>query len=84
MPVTVTWGAAPARKFDWVGIYKADDPDLFNYLAFAYTNATVAGTLTFGAAELGDEMLAPGEYVMRLMSDDGYACLAAARFAVVE
>ena len=84
MPVTVTWGAAPARKFDWVGIYKADDPDLFNYLAFAYTGATVGGAYTFGAAELGAGLLAPGEYVMRLMSDDGYACLAAVRFAVVE
>ncbi|GBL37412.1 hypothetical protein EMGBD1_10990 [Anaerolineaceae bacterium] len=67
-----------------MGIYKADDPDLLNYLGFAYTNATVAGTFTFGAAELGAGLLAPGEYVMRLMSDDGYACLAAAQFAVGE
>lgn len=83
-PVTAAWSAAPARKFDWVGIYKSDDADLLNYLGFAYTNATVAGTFTFGVAELGAGLLAPGEYVMRLMSDDGYACLAAARFAVVE
>ena len=83
-PITAAWSAAPARKFDWVGIYKADDPDLFNYLAFAYTNATVAGTYPFGAADLGDGLLAPGEYELRLMSDDGYACLAAVRFAVVE
>ena len=33
-PITAAWSAAPARKFDWVGIYKADDPDLFNYLGF--------------------------------------------------
>lgn len=81
--VEISWADAPARKWDWVGIYPAGEIDLYNaYLAFAYTEATVAGSYTFTADDLGDEMLAPGDYLAVLMSDDGYAILAAQPFTV--
>ncbi|MCU1359092.1 MAG: hypothetical protein JWN99_381 [Ilumatobacteraceae bacterium] len=81
--VEVTWADAPARKWDWVGIYPVGEMDLYNgYLAFAYTDATVSGSYTFTADDLGDEMLAPGDYVAVLMSDDGYAVLDQQPFTV--
>jgi endonuclease/exonuclease/phosphatase family metal-dependent hydrolase len=80
-PIRVAWGNAPAMRRDWVGIWKAGDPDLYNdYLTFVYTGATVAGTTTIA----GDaRTFPPGRYVVRLMKDDGYAELARAAFTVV-
>ncbi len=80
-PIAVGWSAAPGNKFDWIGIYKADDPDLYNYLAYLYTNATVAGTVTFKTEDFG-EALPPGDYEARLLRDDAYVELAIARFTV--
>ncbi len=80
-PIEVTWSAAPGNKFDWIGIYKADEPDLYSYLAYLYTNATVAGTVTFKTEDFG-EALPPGEYEARLLRDDAYVELAIARFTV--
>jgi hypothetical protein len=81
-PVEVTWADAPGRKFDWIGIYAAGDPDMYAYLAFAYTERTVAGSYTFTADDLGEEMLPAGDYVARLMSDDSYVALAESTFTV--
>jgi hypothetical protein len=81
--IEITWADAPARKWDWVGIYPAGEIDLYNgYLAFAYTDASVAGSYTFTADDLGDEMLAAGDYIAVLMSDDGYAVLDQQPFTV--
>ena len=44
--------------------------------------ATVSGSYAFGPDDLGDEMLAPGEYVAVLASDDHYIVLASAPFTV--
>ena len=80
-PIRVAWSSAPALRRDWIGIYRAGDPDLYNaYLAFAYTGATVAGRTSFA----GDaRTYPPGRYVARLMRDDGYGVLAEAPFRVV-
>ncbi len=80
-PVEVTWSSAPGNKFDWIGIYNADDPDLYNYLGYLYTNASVAGSTTFRTEDFGDA-LPPGEYEARLMRDDAYVELAIAKFTV--
>lgn len=80
-PVEVSWSAAPGNKFDWLGIYNADDPDLYNYLGYLYTNATVAGSVSFTTDDFG-EALPPGEYEARLMRDDAYVELAITRFTV--
>jgi endonuclease/exonuclease/phosphatase family metal-dependent hydrolase len=76
-PVRVAWRNAPGDRFDWVGIWKAGDADLFDYSAFAYTRARVAGHTSFAGG------LAPGRYVARLLADDGYAVLAQRSFTVL-
>ena len=74
--VRVAWHNAPGYRRDWIGIWKRGDNDLYNdYLSFAYTEASVAGSTTFSG-------LTPGRYVARLMKDDGYAELAQASFTV--
>jgi hypothetical protein len=46
-PIRVSWNNAPGFRRDWVGIWKAGDPDLYNdYLTFVCTGATVAGATT--------------------------------------
>ena len=82
-PVEVSWSSAPGNKFDWIGIYSATDPDLYNYLGYLYTNASVAGSVTFKTEDFGDA-LAPGEYEARLMRDDAYVELAIVKFTVTE
>ena len=78
--IRVAWRNAPGYRRDWVGIWKAGDPDLYNaYLTFAYTGARVAGRTRI-AGDAGT--FPPGRYVVRLMKDDGYGVLAAARFSV--
>jgi endonuclease/exonuclease/phosphatase family metal-dependent hydrolase/ribosomal protein S28E/S33 len=84
-PITVSWSSAPAYRWDWVAIYSVDDPDLYNnYWAYLYTGATVEGWAVFDASALGDEMLPAGDYVARLLLDDGFEVLAEAEFAVSE
>jgi endonuclease/exonuclease/phosphatase family metal-dependent hydrolase len=73
-PITVKWKNAPALRWDWLGIYAADDANLYNYWGFLYTQAMPTGSVTFTIDDLGE--LPPGEYVARLMLDDGYAVLA--------
>jgi len=82
-PIEVSWSSAPGNKFDWIGIYSATDPDLYNYLGYLYTNASVAGSVTFKTEDFGDA-LAPGEYEARLMRDDAYVELAIVKFTVTE
>jgi endonuclease/exonuclease/phosphatase family metal-dependent hydrolase len=82
-PIEVSWSNAPGNKFDWIGIYSATDPDLYNYLGYLYTNASVAGAVTFKTEDFGDA-LAPGEYEARLMRDDAYVELAIVKFTVTE
>jgi endonuclease/exonuclease/phosphatase family metal-dependent hydrolase len=80
--IKVSWRNAPADRFDWIGIYKASDTDLYNdYLAFAYTGATVAGRTSFAGSR---KWYPPGRYVARLMRDDGYGVLAEVPFTIVE
>jgi hypothetical protein len=80
-PIRVSWSNAPGMRRDWVGIWKAGDPDLYNdYLTFVYTGATVAGATTIAG---GAKTFPPGRYVVRLMKDDGYAELARSAFTVV-
>ena len=78
--IRLAWRNAPAYRRDWVGIWKAGDPDLYNdYLTFAYTEATVDGVTRIA----GDRRtFPPGRYVARLLKDDGYGVLASARFRV--
>lgn len=80
-PIAIRWENAPGNKWDWIGVYAAGDPDLYNYLGFLYTDAALAGTVTFDETAFG-AALPPGDYVARLMRDDGYVMLAQAPFTV--
>jgi endonuclease/exonuclease/phosphatase family metal-dependent hydrolase len=83
-PVVVTWKNAPGHRRDWLGIYKAGDPDQLNYLAFLYTGAAIEGTATFTEDTIGGPLEA-GDYEIRLMRDDAYMTLAVSRpFSVSE
>ncbi len=82
-PVTVSWTGAPGLKYDWIGVFAAGDPNVYNYLAFAYTGAVLDGSMTL-TPDLYYDTLAPGDYVLRLMSDDHYVVLAEAPFTVTD
>ncbi len=82
--ITVNWENTPAQRWDWLGIYAKGESDLYNYLAFVYTRADVAGSTVIDAAVLGEAMLPSGEYEVRLMLDDVYIELASASFTVTE
>ncbi len=78
--IGVRWRNAPGNKLDYVGIFSADEPSLYDYLGFLYTGARPEGELEFTRADTG--RLAPGDYVANLMLDDGYTILASAPFTV--
>lgn len=79
--LTVRWAGAPGFRFDWIGIYPRGTWDVYAYLAFAYTGATLEGEMTL-TPDLYYETLPPGEYEARLMADDHYVTLAIAPFTV--
>lgn len=79
--IPLAFKGAKGFKLDWVGIYRAGEPSVYNYLGFAYSGARINGALTFPAADLY-ETLSPGNYEARLMFDDHYQILAIAPFAV--
>jgi hypothetical protein len=83
-PITVEWENAPGNYWDWIGIYARGDADLYNYWGFLYADAQPVGTVTFDADALGEAMLPPGDYEVRLMRDDWYVVLASAPFTVSE
>ncbi len=79
--VNLHFTGAPGFKLDWVGIYKKDDPSVYNYLGFAYIGARINGDLTFPASVLYAPLTA-GDYEARLMFDDHYEVMAIAPFTV--
>lgn len=80
-PIPVAWANAPGNRWDWLAVYAAGDPDLGNYLAYLYTEATIAGELAFTTADFAAP-LTPGDYEVRLFRDDGYVLLATVPFTV--
>ncbi len=82
-PMVVSWSGAPGLKYDWIGVFAAGDPNVYNYLAFAYTGAVLDGSMEL-TPDLYYDTLAPGDYVLRLMSDDHYVVLAETPFTATE
>jgi hypothetical protein len=71
--LAVSWEGAPARAYDWVGVYRAGDPDLYNgSVDRIHTGATVTGSHLFTSLE-------PGRYTVRLLTDD--TCIVVAETA---
>jgi hypothetical protein len=79
--IELSWHNAPGMKFDWVAVYRAGDPDIYNYIAYIYTGATIEGAGSFDSDALGGK-LEPGKYELRLLRDDSYVLLAKAGFTV--
>jgi endonuclease/exonuclease/phosphatase family metal-dependent hydrolase len=79
--IVTSWKDAPGNRRDWLGIYRAGDPDQMNYVAFVYAGAAIDGTATFDDSVIGGPLEA-GDYEMRLMQDDAYLVLATTPFSV--
>jgi endonuclease/exonuclease/phosphatase family metal-dependent hydrolase len=79
--IAVTWRNAPGLRFDWIGIYRRGETNIYNYLGYVTTGALHDGQLSIGNEAL-PEPLPPGDYELRLLQDDSYVVLADARFTV--
>jgi len=83
-PIEVSWTAAPGNRWDWIGVYRRGaDPEVDWYLVWAYTDATIEGTLAVDEDAEGRWPLKAGEYTVYLLEDDAYEVLAGADFEIV-
>jgi endonuclease/exonuclease/phosphatase family metal-dependent hydrolase len=80
-PVVLHWRNAPGNRWDWVGLYRADDTGLEEYLVYRHTGARISGTMALDRSALSAP-LPPGRYRACLLRDDGYVLLAATTFEV--
>jgi hypothetical protein len=89
-PIRVSWTRAPGNNLDWVSLFrchvKCAGPG--GYTIYRYTQTAVEGSLTFGRDDyLGYgsvRSLAPGRYVARVLTDDGYHAIGTSpRFRIV-
>ena len=93
-PIPVTWQNSPGDRFDWIAIYsksantKADyglTHQQSKYLIYKYTMGEVSGNLILDSFSKGDFWpLKPGEYVIHLLSDDGFQSLASKSIKVIK
>ena len=82
-PIDVSWTFAPARRWDWIGIYKRGrDPLVAYYLLWGYTGASVEGTISLDEDDHGPWPLPDGRYTAYLLTDDSYKALARVDFAI--
>jgi hypothetical protein len=84
-PIDISWEAAPGNKWDWIGIYKQGaDPNVAYYKMWAYTDASVVGSLALdGETGSGAWPLPAGKYSVYLLADDSYQILAADDFSII-
>jgi endonuclease/exonuclease/phosphatase family metal-dependent hydrolase len=91
-PITVSWEDGPANRWDWIGVYEADaaDPEVDDYLVWAYTGLhesgtvppTVSGSLALSGASPGSWPLPPGRYVVHYLVTDQYISAGTTSFRV--
>jgi hypothetical protein len=74
-PIRVRWRNSPGALRDWVGLYRAGETDVSQYLAFAYTEAAFSGEATI-LPERDSTPLEAGHYEIRLLHDESYVVLA--------
>jgi endonuclease/exonuclease/phosphatase family metal-dependent hydrolase len=76
-PLPVAWQHVPGNRYDWIAVYEVGTARKEAYAAWSYLGARSSGRLELTAenAEQGWP-LQPGQYVARLLLDDGYALLA--------
>ena len=81
--IDVSWTFAPARRWDWIGIYKRGrDPYVAWYLLWGYTGASVEGTISLDEDDHGPWPLPKGRYTAYLLTDDSYKALARVDFDI--
>jgi endonuclease/exonuclease/phosphatase family metal-dependent hydrolase len=80
-PVKVTWTDAPGNRHDWIGIFRAGDPNISDYLGFRYTDAAWSGSADIPTLSDG-KPLPPGSYEARLLRDDSLTIMARAPFRI--
>lgn len=86
-PLPFVWQHAPGNRNDWIGIFDATaSDDSEEYLTYGYVGARPSGRLQLGAETVEDTWPLPaGDYVARLMLDDGFVILAkSAPFTIEE
>jgi endonuclease/exonuclease/phosphatase family metal-dependent hydrolase len=76
-PIHVRWRNAPGDLRDWIGLYRAGETDVSQYLGFIYTEAAFAGETSF-VPDATDGRIVPGDYEIRLLHDESYVVLARA------
>ncbi|HUV47700.1 MAG TPA: endonuclease/exonuclease/phosphatase family protein [Actinomycetes bacterium] len=83
-PIDVKWSGAPGNKWDWLGVYRRGaDPNVAYYKLWAYTGASIEGSMMIDDAFGGGGWPLPaGEYDVLLLEDDSYQELARAPFTV--
>jgi endonuclease/exonuclease/phosphatase family metal-dependent hydrolase len=74
-PIRVRWRHAPGDLRDWIGLYRAGETDVSQYLGFVYTEAAFSGEASF-VPDVSGGRIAPGEYELRLLHDESYVVLA--------
>lgn len=84
-PITVSWSGAPGNRWDWLALFHRDaDPTQAAYRTWAYTGATVSGSLTIDEHAPGQWPLPAGDYSLYLLEDDGYEILARVEITITE
>lgn len=79
--ITANWAAALGERFEWLGIYAANDANVYNYYGYTYTGGHVDGSTTLDKSLFTDPLPA-GDYEVRLMRDDHYSVESVAKFSV--
>jgi endonuclease/exonuclease/phosphatase family metal-dependent hydrolase len=90
-PIRIHWTRAPGNNLDWIGLFPCHRVcgGVSTYIDYLYTHTQVVGSRTFRqGAYLGEGTepwpLPPGQYVARLLLDDGYRSIGTSpRFRVV-
>ena len=92
-PISVIWENSPGDRFDWIAVYpksantKADygmTHQQSQYLIYKYTLGQVSGRLTLDSLSKGDFWPLPaGEYILHLLSDDGFESLASRPIKII-
>ena len=65
-PIKVSWIGSPGNRRDWIGLYNAGVTNTRTYIKWLYTEGAIDGAVSF------TDSLPPGEYVARLLIDNGY------------
>ena len=92
-PIVVSWTGGPANRWDWIGVYEADeaDPKVDSYLVWNYTGLHDSGTVPpaidgsvtmDGSAQGAPWPLPPGRYVVHYLVTDLYRSIGSATFEV--